>query len=423
LGNLVHENFISGVQPFLEHMGPTLSLFNLAGPGEFDLTGEKVVYAADVTYSGGALGTSGWLPDSEYVDPENLETTPVRTYVRRAVDNFIVARAQGTDGAFEDFLGRVMEQLWDAFERMQNRHVHGSSDGTIALCSSRTSQTVFVAKDGYGHTGTSPTMFLEPGMRLAWLDASNSFAVGGTAIISTIAYDTATITMATNFDDGVTTIAAGDPIVFVTTPDSTATYFDTERSNAPLGLMDHIDPDESSSTYLGLDESTVPRHKPIRTASANFDEVELMEFWKEIESKSQSYVSPATHVNTLQPGMLIELAKSLLPYTQIMEKGRDLEGGWQTVRIAGHDFLEDPYHLHDVMYCLCVEDLRVIDLDGDARISTDDGREWQRLADFDGREVFARHYLQRLMKRRNRSGALTGVANTNASRYTPDPNY
>jgi len=423
ISELVHENFINGVYPWLEFMGPVLSLFQLAGPGEFNLLGEKIIFAGDVTYAGGAMATSGFLPDSEYIDPVNFETTPTRMYVRRAVDNFIVARAAGPDGTFEDFLGRLMEQMWDAFERTQNRHVHGSSDGTICLVASRIDNVTITVDSGLGHLGTSPLMFLEPGMRLAWHDASDSFAVGGAAIILSIDYANDEITFTTPFDDGGTVPVDGDPIVFATTSSDTATYFETERGKAALGLLDLIDPDENNSSYLGVSESTNPRVKPVRTASVNYDEVEIMEHWKEIESKSTAPVGPMTHTCTCQPGTVIELAKTLLPYTQIQTKGKELPGGWTTINIAGQDMLEDPWHIHDVLYTLCMEDMRVIDLDGDAQISTDDGREWQRLADFDGREIFARHYVQRILKRRNRCGALTGITNPNASRYDPEPDY
>jgi len=424
VGNLVHTNFMGRVQPHLEFMGPTLALFKRAGPGEFVLTGENLKFAGDVTYSGGALATTGWLPDHEYVDPVQFTTTPVRIYVRRAVDSFIAARATG-EGSFEDFVGRVMEQLWDAFERTQNRHVHGSSDGTVCLTSARTSATVIVMKDGYGHTGMDPLMFLEAGMTMAWLDASNSYEVGGSGVIDTVAYTTDTVTFAASIENGsgTPTIVAGDPWVFSTTTPYTASHFDTEYTNAPLGLMDHIDSAAASVTYLGVSESTYPRIKPVNVTASTLDEVSIMEFVSELEAKGTSPVTPQSHTSILHPSAWLELSKSLVPYTQIQQKGKELPGGWTAVNIAGHDYLKDPWTLHNVMYCLDMRDMRVADLDGDARLWAEDGNEWSRIADFDGREVFARHYVARYMTRRNRSGSLSGFTVANASNYTPTPNY
>lgn len=427
VGSLVYENYTGRVQPHLEFMGPTLAIFQQMGPGEFNLLGEKLVFAADVLYAGGAMGTTGWLPDHEYQDPINFETTPTRSYVRRAVDNFIVARAAGPDGTFEPFIGRVMEQMWDALERMQNRHVHGSSTGYVSMTKTRTSNTVIVMDDGYGHSGADPGMFIEPGMTMAWLDADNSYAVGGSGVVSTVSYGTneCTVTFAASIENGsgTPTIAANDPWVFSTSTPYTQTHFDTEYGNAPLGLLDHIDPLAATATYLGVTEASYPRVKPVTTASSNFDEVEIMEHWKKIFAKSGAPVTSGTHVNTLQPGMAIELAKTLLPYTQIQTKGADLPGGWETVTIQGQTFVEDPYHLQDIMYTLCRDDCRVIDLDGDPRIWAGDGSEFARIADFDGKEWYARHYVQRIMTRRNRSGALTGLTNSNAANYTPSPNW
>ena len=321
VGGLIHENFKGKVVPHLEHIGPTLSLFKQAGPGEYTLTGDKLVFAGDVTYAAGAMATDGNLPDTDYVDPVNFETVPTRQYVRRAVDNFNVARWQD-DGTFENFIGRVMEQMWDAFERSQNRHIHGSSNATVCVTDSRTSNTIIVVKDGYGHVGASPLMFLEPGMRLSWLDASNSFAVGGVGTISSINYATKTITFVASIENGsgTPTIVAGDVWVFPTSATEADNHFVTERGLAPLGLLDLIDPLSRNTAYLTVTEASFPRVKPIRTAATNYGEVELMEWFREIESKSQSPVTVSTHTFTTSPGAVLELAKTLLPYTQIQQK-------------------------------------------------------------------------------------------------------
>lgn len=424
VGKLVYANYMGKVHPHLEFMGPALAIFRQAGPGEYTLTGQKLVFAGDVRYSGGALATSGWLPDHEYVDPVQFETTPTRIYVRRAVDSFIAARATG-EGAFEDFVGRVMEQLWDAMERTQNRHVHGKSSGYTCLTSSRTSATVIVMKDGYGHTGMDPLLFLEPGMTMAWLDADNSFAIGGSGVIDSINYSTNTITFAASIENGsgTPTIAAGDPWVFATTTPYTASYFDTEYGVAPLGLLDHIDPLNAASTYLGVTEATYPRINPVRASASVLDEVSFMKFINQLEAKGTSPVTPQSHTMLLHPGAYLELAQSLVPYTQIQQKGKELPGGWTSVNIAGHDFMKDPWAPYNVLYALDMRDARVANLDGDARTWAEDGSEWSRLADYDGKEIFARHYVGRWFVRRNRSGALHSFSVTNHSNYTPTPNY
>lgn len=423
IGHLVYENFKGRVKPWLDVIDAMAALFGTLGPGEYSMQGKKLVFAADDKYAGMAMSTAGYLPGSQYVDPITLETTPARTYVRRIVDNFTVARASG-EATFENFMTRIMRQMWEAFERATIRHIHGSSTATVCTVSSRTSGTVFVVKDGYGYTGASPGQFLEIGMWLALLDASVSYGVLGVAKISAIDHatsqSTATITFLATIDAGALG-AAGDPFVFCTSTSSSDTWFQTERSNAPLGLQDLLDPGNANTSYLGVTESGSPRIEPIRRVSADWGEVEFMEFVAEIESKSNSEVTPDSHVFTLHPGILIELAKTLIPYTQIMGKGQDLEGGWSTVRIAGHDFVKTSYHIQNVVYAICKEDAHVCDLDGQAAIWDGDGSQFRRLADYDGKEWFARHYGQRFFSRRNRSGCLTGVTNPNYQKYSAIP--
>lgn len=423
ISKLVYENFKGRVKPWLDVIDAMAALFGMLGPGEYSMQGKKLVFAADDKYAGMAMGTAGYLPGSQYVDPINLETTPARVYVRRMVDNFTVARASG-EAAFENYMTRIMRQMWEAFERATIRHIHGSSTATVCTVSSRTSGTVMVVKDGYGYTGAVPGQYLEPGMWLALLDASSSYAVLGVAKISTIdnttSAGTATITFASSIDAGAAAVP-GDPFVFCTSTDSTDTWFQTERSNAPLGLLDLLDPANSNTSYLGVTESTSPRIEPIRRPSADWGEVEFMEFVAEIEAKSNSEVTPNSHVFTLHPGVLLELGKTLIPYTQIMGKGQALEGGWSTVSIAGHDFVKTSYHIHNVVYAICKEDAHVVDLDGESQIWDGDGSQFRRLANYDGKEWFARHYVQRFFSRRNRSGCLTGVVNPNYQKYSAIP--
>lgn len=422
LGALVHENFRGRVKPWLDVIAPMLALFKKVGPGEYALNGKKLVFAADALYAGMAMATTGYLPASQYVDPITLETTPARTYVRRAVDNFTVARATGKDGAFEDFMSRIMSQMWEALERMQIRHIHGSTAATVCVANEAGGDTTLVVRDGYGWTGANPGMFIEPGMWVSILDANDNYAELGVYTVSSVDYDTSSTTATITFTGATSaTVEAGDVLVFSTSTATGDSWHETERNNAPLGLIDIVDPGDTASTYLGVTEASYPRINPIRRASSDWGEVEFMEFIQEISSKSNSQVTSESHTVTMHPGVYIELAKTLLPYTQIQQKGKELPGGWTTVRMGGFDIVQDSYHLPDVVYFLPMEDLKVVDLDGEPSVWDGDGSQFARLADYDGKEWFAKHYLQRFADRRNRIGALTSVTNPNKERYVPTP--
>jgi hypothetical protein len=126
-----------------------------------------------------------------------------------------------------------------------------------------------------------------------------------------------------------------------------------------------------------------------------------------------------------QGAVVAELARTLVGFQQQTQLGRTFEGGYQAVRIANMDFIEDDWQLHDVLYTLSVEDLFTVDLDGEADYFAEDGSQFSRLADFDGKEWYVKSYMQSFSDRRNRHAALTGIslANVTAADFSPTPDY
>jgi hypothetical protein len=266
-------------------------------------------------------------------------------------------------------------------------------------------------------------MHLEPGMVIAWVDADDG--IDGAATISSIDYGTNTITV----DSGTTwepgdQLAATDRIVFATTPNIATDYFTAEFENAPNGLYNLIY-DASITTVLGIAESGAPRWKPFRDASATFDHIEVTEFRRKLAAKSTSPVTAQTHTCVTQGAVVAELARTLVAFQQQQQLGRTFEGGYQAVRIAGLDFIEDDFQIQDALYFLSMEDLFNVDLDGEADYFAEDGSQFSRLSDFDGKEWYVKHYKQNFVNRRNRFGVLTGISlpNVTASEFDPTPNY
>ena len=426
LAGLTHEVFRGSVLPTVRWESPTAVMFGKAGEGDYTYVGKKLVGATDLQRPTGAMGTDGKLPDAADFDAVQWETTPVRRYRRFAVDNFTEARATG-EGAFGDFMERVFEQLWGAFRLMEIRHAIGGAAGTLCRISSRTSSTVWVAKDGYGHTGMNAVIMLDEDMVIAWIDVSNSNAVGGAGKISSINYSTATVTMAANWQNGTSTPTpvVNDLVVAATTTLPTATYFSTERNHAKNGLLSIVDPSASLTTVLNISESTHRRWKPFRKASSTFDTIEVTEFMQKLEAKSTFPVTNSTHTIMLHPASYATLARTLLTYQRQMTLGKTFEGGYQAVRIGEYDLMRDHYQLHNVMYALCHEDIFTVSL-VESGFFDDDGSMYSRLADFDGKEGFVRDYCNSFSPRRNRHGALTGVAqhaSVTATDFDPTPNY
>lgn len=426
LTGLVHEVYAGEVKPNIDVLSPTSQLFQEAGSGQYRMDGEKLVGSSQLTYAGGAMGTDGKLPDHQYQDPAEWQTTPARFYVRRAVDNFIQERARRGPGSFGDLGGRLFDQMWDAFGRLQIRSAIGHSDAVIGKVGSRTSSTAFVMKDGYGHAGTDPMMHLEQGMILAWVDVGSGNAIAGAGIISSINYSTKTVTMdaAATWEPSAQ-LAANDLIVFATTNDTTTDYFTTEYNLQKNGIMTIVDPDGNLTTVFNIAEGTYPRWKPFREASSTFDHIEVTEHFRKLRAKSTSPVTRQTHTCVAQGAVIAELARTLVGFQQQQNLGRTFRGGYQAVEIAGKDFVEDDFFLHDVLVTLSHEDLWNVDLGGGADYFAEDGSQFSRLADFDGKEWYVRAYGNTFADRRNRMGALTGISlpNVDADDFSPSPNY
>jgi hypothetical protein len=423
VNNLVHEVYVNRVEPHYAYMDPVAGIFKEArNEQDYKVIGKKLVGSADLLFAGGAIASDGNLPDHEYVDPVPWETTPARMYIQRAVDDFLTARAV-QPGAFEDLMGRIERQSVEAFQRMTCRHVHGSSNATICVVSSRTSSTVLVVKDGLGHVGTNPLLFVRKGMKMVLLDNGNSYAILGAAKVSSVDYANKSITFAASIEGGGTA-AAGMVLCFIGSTDSSSGAYKAERGYAPLGFRDMLDPDGNNSSYLTIAEATYPEIKPVRKTCVDFTEVEFMEFVAEIEANGQTSVTDTSHVFTCQKGVQIELAKTLVGYTQIMGKGQELNGGWTTVKIGNFDFVISGYHTHDEVMAHCLADYVVAPLGGsnvDGEIASPDGNQYARLPGFDGRSWYMRAWLARWMTRRNRSGVLKGISSPNADKYAAVP--
>lgn len=426
LTGLIHEIYAGTVKPNVRIVSPTSQLFMDAGRGQYRVDGEKLVGSADLTYAGGAMHTAGDLPDHQEIDAVEWNTAPSRAYVRRAIDNLEEQRGRRGPGSFADYGGRLFDQMWDAFKRLQVRSAIGGSDAIVCIVDARDSGTAVTVKDGYNHTGTHPLLHLEPGMVIGWIDTNDSNNEAGAAIISSIDYGNKQITIDSNttWEPG-NQIAAGDYIVMATTNNISTDYFDTEFQNACNGLLDIVDPDQNNTTVMGISQSSYPRWKPYIQASSTFDHLEVTEHFRQLRAKSTDPVTAQTHICVAQGAVVAELARTLVGFQQQQNLGRTFEGGYQAVRIAGMDFIEDDYQLHDVLYTLCLETLFNVPLEAEADIYSEDGSQYSRLADFDGKEWYVRDYRQYFSDRRNRHGALTSItlSNVTADDFTPVPDY
>lgn len=425
LTGLAHDIFVGRVQNLVRRNSATAMQFQDAGPGEYRLEGQNMVFAVDLRFKTGSLATDGKIPDFVGMDAQQGKTTPIRRYSRIALDNLAEMRASGP-GAFEDLGDRVFNHLWNSWECQDIRHAVGASSGLVAKVSSRTSSTVVVLKDGYGHTSTNPIQHLSEGSRVAWYDV-NVGAIGGAAEISSINYSTNAITLdsATTWEpDSGVTVAADDLLYFSTTNNKSDAHFVSERNLAPNGVGTILDPDASLTTVFNISESTYPRWKPFRKSSVTFDHIEVEEHWRQLHSKRGFPVTPQTDVCVTFPSATAQLARSLMGFQQQSQLGGDLAGGYASIAISGKQIVDDPFFYHDVFATFAKDHLFRITLGGEADFWSEDGSMWSRIADHDGKDAFVGEYMNYMSNHRGANAALTGITtDVTESDFDAVPNY
>lgn len=421
LQGLVHEIFVGEVIPGVRWESITAQMYMNAPEGSYRYDGESLNGATDLLRPGGAQGTNGQLPDHQYQDAANWQTTPMRAFIRRAVDNFVAARAVSGPGSYGDLGQRLLDQMWGAFRLMKIRHAIGGVDAILCLVDSKSTNAIWVAKDGFNHAGMDPLVLIDEGQVLTH-HSTDGGAAEGAGIVQSIAHSTNTVTMAANWEQ-TAAVASGDIVCNATTDDPTADYFVSENNLGANGQAQVIDPDALLTTVFNIAEGTYPRWKPFRVASTTFDHIEVTEFLRRLQAKSTYPVTPSSHTLVCGGATYATLARTLTAFQQQTSLGKTFEGGYQAVRIADYEIAVDDYQLHDILAAYCTEELYTVSL-VEAGYFDEDGSMYQRIADFDGMEWYARDYGNSFCPARNRNGCLTGITHTvTASDYTPTPNY
>lgn len=427
LTGLAHDIYVGEVQDNVRRKSICSMVFQDAPSGFLKHAGQRTVFAVDLRFKTGGVATDGTLPDYVGMDAVQGSITPVRRYIRIALDNLVELLASG-EGAFEDLSERITSKMWDSAEAMEIRHAIGSSDGRVCLCASRTNDTTFVVKDGYGHTGTNPLVHLSEGSVIGWYDVSAT-AVGGAAIISSIAYDTSSSTGTIVIDSAATwepgaQLAPDDIIYFATTNNITRDHFLLERGRAPNGLGLLVDPGAAYTTVHGIAEADYPRWKPFRQAATTPDHVELTEHWLTHGSKRGFPVSPATDLAITYPSVAAQIARSLMAFQQQAYTGENLRGGYNLggasgnqeeyaphagLVVGGIPIYTDGAFYHNVLATISLDHLYRVPVGPEMGFWDGDGSKWARLTDFDGREAFVPDYMNYACTHRGANAAWTGI--------------
>jgi hypothetical protein len=92
--------------------------------------------------------------------------------------------------------------------------------------------------------------------------------------------------------------------------------------------------------------------------------------------------------------------------------------------VNGIPIKADGFFYHDVCMTLHTPSLYRVTLGGEADFKAEDGSQWSRIADFDGKEAYVGEYMNFFCTHRGANGALTGITTdvTDAD-FEPVPNY
>ncbi len=436
LTGLTHDIFVGDVRNVVQRESPTAFCFKEAPAGFFKWSGQTTKFAVDLNFKTSGRATDGKLPYYTKLDAVQGYATVIRRYDTLALDNLVELLASG-EGSFEDLGRRIQKHLWNSWKNMEIRQSVGAASGLIAKCSSRTSSTVVVLKDGYGHAGTDPIMHLSPGAIVAWYDVSAS-GIGGAARVSSLVNSTSTVTMdsASTWEPSAQ-IAADDLIYLASVPDSTDAQFISERNIAANGVGTIVDPDGNASTVFNIAEGTYANWKPYRKASGTFDHTEVTEHWIQLGTKRGFDVSANTDKAITHGSCLAQLARSLMGFQQQYNLGGTLEGGYKTEGAAGNDYepaagltiggkgiYADKFFYHDCFVTMCTDALYRANLGGEADFWAGDGSMWLRSAGYDGKDSYAVEYTNYVSNHRGAHGALTGIAvDVTVSDFNASPSY
>jgi hypothetical protein len=153
--------------------------------------------------------------------------------------------------------------------------------------------------------------------------------------------------------------------------------------------------------------------------------MEVTEHWLKLGSKRGFDVSPDSDVAVAHPGPIAQLARSLMGLQQQAYTGQSLAGGYSSVTVAGVPFVQDGNFYHNTMATLHKPALYRINLGGDADFWGEDGSQWSRIADYDGKEAFVVDYMNYFSPSRGAHGALTSISTPDItdSDFDPIPNY
>jgi len=374
-----------------------------------------VVVGRPVGASASALGK---LPPSAAALEKQASIGIHRTYVTREIDGLAIKSTQSSKSAFVPIVKKVTEEAMDAAKMFQQEVLHGAGNGFKALIGTASTSTSIIVAKPYGVTGAGKgSLLLGVGQFVTVRDATNSWAILGSATITavTVSGDNATLTL----DTAISNMAAGDAVVAA----NSAT--DDSYNAVPDGLIKITNRGDGYNTVCGLSSATYARWDATRmvagTDTPDASQPSEMDIWDLITkvantSGKNAAESPGDFLLLTTPGIKKKIAESFLGQRQWdMNDKVTLKGGFKALQLCGLPLIDDFYCPAGTIYLIHLPSIAFVDLQDFQKLSHEDSGSVRFIDGFDAYQVNWGAYWSVATIQRNAQGSITGY--TDGTRY------
>lgn len=337
-----------------------------------------------------------------------------RMYCVKQIDALADYGTSSKEAAFISIGRKMAREANDAAKLAQEEALMGDGKGIKAVIGTASSATSIIVTDPYGLTGAGQGgLWLDVGMDVAALDATNSFAVLGRARITAVTNsgDNATLTLES---PGITGMAPGDLIV-------SCSPSDTSYNNYPNGVINITNVGGSYASLHGISASSYARWNTTRmTAGTDTDsatEINEMDIWELFAriagvSGKDARNSPDEFAATTTPGLERMLAESFLAQRHFNAPVMDLKGGFKAIQVCGIPVIRMAAAPAGKFFALHIPSLLWVDQTDTQRVQYEDSGAIRFISGRDAFEWAIKQYWNTGTTQRNAHGLITGFTDT-----------
>lgn len=364
--------------------------------------GKKIIFGMKLETGGGAsnAGARSTLPGNADGTYDQGETTPVRTYVRMAIDLYTLEVTKQQKGSYKPALEEKMEDRVKALQKEINRQMFSGGDGKLALTATGAASATQTLSSDYGVTnGGNPIRHVYTGDTLAFYDNAGALIARKTVSSKsgTLGSATGTVTL----DSSVTSVSSG--WVAKSTSD-TDNYAQGEAKGLLAGMV-------QSSTFQGVTIGSTYSAVSLSNSGTLRDISDglIGTLFNSIHAQCDEY----PNLVVTRPGIVQKYSEIFLPIRRIDGQDVRLKGGYKPVAVVQHAAGEAPIIADNDcpgarLFALNTNYLRSIDLVGEDWAAFD-GAQFSRITDQDGAEGYLRRYWQIAWLRLNCHGVLADL--------------